>query len=239
MYQSHSSNKSRRQIARQNPKEILKECCKCQAPAIILTVREAKVYCHASLASMSGDSLTLRLKQDLVRVPITGSDCCVSFNYKNDTRAFFAEVLEYRHKMPPEHPEVVLKLRSGIVRSEARLAYRVRITLGSKLVVHLITKDGRDWKPKVIDLSLAGMFVDFSNQAICPKLRVGSEVNLDIQLPPDAIKLKGEVRRRTGPMYGIFFPAVVTNQGITPPPALKQIVGALEREWLQARLPDS
>jgi hypothetical protein len=223
----------------QNQLAILRECCSHHAPAIILAIRDAKVYWRAELASVSGDSLTLRLLHEPARVPVRGTECCFSFNNQNDTHAIFGEVLDYSQKSPPEYSELVVKLRSGIMGSEARLAYRVSIALGSPLTVSLTTEDGCQWKPRAMDLSLSGISIEFGDQAIYPKYPVGSEVDLEIELPPDSVKLKGEVRRRSGPSYGIFFPGVVASHGYSPPPELKKIVSALEREWLQARFRDN
>jgi hypothetical protein len=214
---------------------ILRACCRNQAPAIILALKEAKAYYNARLASISGDSLTLRLMEEMDRDPIIGEDYCATFNYQNGPRAIFASVLEYRHKLPSKSSELVLKLRSGIIGLESRMAYRVNVEPGSSLKIRLITKDGSAWKPKVIDLSLSGMFIDFGDQGKYPKLFVGSEVELGIKLSPHAVTLKGEVKRRVGPRYGIFFPTVATKQGLTPPPALRRIMSVLEREWQCAR----
>jgi len=58
-------------------------------------------------------------------------------------------------------------------------------------------------------------------------------VEIDLRLPPDDVKLKGEVRQRLKMKYGIRFTSVVNKYGIKPPPALKNILSALEREWLR------
>jgi hypothetical protein len=216
--------------------EMLTQCCKDRAPAVILTLQEAKVYYHAQLACITGDALTLSLSQKLIKAPPVGATCCISFNYKKDTRAFLANVLEYRRNLDEINAELVLNLQSGIMQREARLAYRVDVTLGSRLMVKLVTKDKRSWRPRVMDLSLTGIYVDFTDDLEYPKLAIGSTLSIEMSFPPEALTLKGEVRRQVGPRYGIFFVEIVTAHGLNPPLALKKIVSSLEREWLQERI---
>jgi PilZ domain len=236
MSSPHDRDKSCRQTTGQDATNILSSCCSYQAPAIILSLEEVQVYYHARLSSISDDSVTLRLVHALAKPPAVGAACRVSFNYRNDSRAFFAGVLEYRPKPSPEDSELVLKLRSGILGLEARMAYRVRIASGSHLAVCLVAEDGRAWNPRARDISLAGIFVDFGDQAVCPELPVGTEVDLEIRLPPDVVDLKGEVRRQAGWGYGILFSSLVTERGLLRLPALNRIVSALERQWLQERI---
>jgi hypothetical protein len=235
MKSSNTRNSVHRRTTGQNLGEILKGCCRNQAPAVILSLKRAKAYYNAQFSSISGDSLTLSLIEESDIVMIKGEDGCISFTYQNGTHAVFAKVIECPHKLPSKSSELVLRLRSGIVDLEPRMAYRVHVEPGSSLTVHLITKDGREWMPKAIDLSLSGVFIDFDDQDMYPKLFVGSEVILEIKLPPHAVTLKGEVKRRVGPRYGIFFPTVATKQGPNPPPKLRRIVNILRREWQRAR----
>jgi hypothetical protein len=118
MLSPHSRDKMWRRKTVPDPTQLLRECCKHHASAIVLTIKKNKVCCHAGLISISGDTLTLGLNQEPVRIPVKGTDCCLSFNDQNETHAIFGEVLDYSHKPPPENSELVLKLRSGIVGME-------------------------------------------------------------------------------------------------------------------------
>jgi hypothetical protein len=226
-------DKTQLNIKDQNPAEILQECCKSRAHAIILTLQEKRVYYHARLFSISDNSLTLRLTRKLIKAPVPGSTCYFSFIRENSNLSFFSNVLQYHHNSPDRHADLILDIHSGTMRSETRLAYRVNVTPASQLVVSLITNSGLILRPKARDLSLIGIGIDFTGEEVSPKLEVGSIVEIDLRLPPDDVKLKGEVRQRLKMKYGIRFTSVVNKYGIKPPPALKNILSALEREWLR------
>jgi len=217
----------------QDPVEILKECCRSQIQAVILTLQEKKVYYHARMVLVKGNSLSLRLTRKMMIAPARSSACYFSFTYMNKSLSFFSKVLEYHHNSPDKHAELILDIPSGIMRTESRLAHRVNVLPGSQLVVSLITDDGFNLSPRVRDVSLTGIGLDFTGKKTNPRLAVGSYVEIEMRLPPNEVRLSGEVRYRTGFRYGIAFTTVVTKDGIRPPPALKNIVSALEREWLR------
>ena len=228
------NNIGRRPIG-QDQTGILKECCESSAPAIILSLEEARTYYHAQLASVSDDLITLNLGRVLPRSPTIGASCWVSFNYRGDSGAFFSTVAAYYPEQSPA-PALVLKLGSCIVGVEARMAYRVNVSPDSPLTVQVATRDGRTWDAKAIDMSVAGMLIDFGYQGTCPRLRIGARIDITLRLHSYEVSLKSEVRRQVGSAYGVFFLDVATDEGLLPPPALQHIVGALERDWLQGRI---
>jgi hypothetical protein len=231
--QSHDHDNIQLNPKIQNPTEILMECCRSQIQAGILTLQGKRVYYHARMVLVSSNLLSLRLTRKMMEAPAPGAECYFSFTSQNNSLSFFSNVLEYHHHSPDKYTELILDIRSGIMRREPRLAYRVNVMPGSQLVVNVITDDGLNSSPRVRDLSLIGIGLDFSGRKAMPKLEVGSCVKLELHLPSNAVRLKGEARYRTGLKYGISFSKVNTKHGIKPPPAPKNIVDALDREWLR------
>lgn len=219
----------------QNQAEILKECCEHRAPAIILSLEEARTYYHAHLASISDDLVTLNLGDALPGPPSAGASCWVSFNYRGDSGAFFSTVAEYQPEQLPA-AALVLKICSCIVSAEARMAYRVNVSPDSPLFVHVATRDGRAWDAKAIDVSVSGILIHFGSKGIWPRLEIGDTINITLRLQSSAVSLRGEVRRQVGSAYGVYFLDVPTDKGLLPPPALQSIVNDLERHWLHERI---
>ena len=79
--------------------EIIQECCGYRAPAIILNVESALFYCHSRLTSVNSKSVTLELMDQLPVLPI-GCRCCVSFNHRGKSQAFF---LRFWNSVPPNY----------------------------------------------------------------------------------------------------------------------------------------
>ena len=215
----------------------LRECCLYHAPAIILNVEAAAVCYHARLASLSSESISLEVAGE-TRALSKGTRCCVSFVHRGDSHAFFSNVVEYQQNPPPQLSHLVLEIPSQIVGIEARMAFRVPVEWKSKLSVRMTPKSGRAATPRAIDLSLAGILIEFTEQND-PNLPIGTETEIELRSGTDSVRLKAEVRRRVGRQYGLFFPEVVTRQGMVPPEPLKKIVTTLERHWLKGRIPGS
>jgi hypothetical protein len=231
--QFHDHDNTPLNIMTQYATKIFMECCKRKkVHALILSLEEIKVYYHAWIVWVSGNLLCLHLTRKLIITPAPGSSCYISFTYQNRSFSFFSNVFEYRHNFWDKHTELILNISSGIMRSGPNLGCQVNVLPGSQFVVNLITDAGIILSPGVRDLSLIGIGIEFTRKSAKLKLEVGSFVEVEMRLPPDEVRLKGVVRHRIGLKYIIFFPTVVTKYGVKPPPALINIVSALEREGL-------
>jgi hypothetical protein len=213
--------------------EALRDCCYYKAPAVILSP-ELGIVCHARFAGFTAGTVDLELT-GAEKPPPRDSACCVSFIHAPNRRAFFARVLEYQHKAPPELPVLSLEMPSETVGIDARMAYRVPIVKTQDLKARVFAKNGRVLFPKLIDLSLTGSLMEFA-PAEDPGFPVGSAFKLQLITMSEIADLKAEVRRRREHSYGVFFPEVVGDQGITPPQALRNIIEHLERNWLRERV---
>ena len=213
--------------------EALRECCFLKAPALILNP-ESGVVCHARFAGVAPGTVKLELP-GAATPPPKDSSCCVSFIQAPHRRAFFARVLEYQYKEPPESSLLSLEISSAMIGIEARMAYRVPIGKASELKVRLFAKGGRVLLPKPIDLSYTGCLIEFA-PAEDPGLPTGTELKLQLISEKEFVDLTAEIRRRDGHRYGLFFPEVIGAQGIRPPEALRSMLENLERIRLREKI---
>jgi len=216
-----------------NTVELLRDCCSCGAPAIILSP-EMGAVCHARFTAVSPESVTLDLSEGTNLLP-EGTRCCISFSHGGSSCAYFATVLEYQHVPPPEPSHLILEITAKVIGTEARTAYRVPIGKKPAPCARLSTQDGQILLPIPIDISLTGILVEFAT-AEDPDLTPSEEVDLELHLGDDTVHLRAEVRRRDGHRYGLFFPETVTKCGVQAPQSLRNIVENLERAWLQKRV---
>lgn len=211
------------------PISVLHECCSSMAPALILDPT-SDVAWHAHFESISLESVTLRLLE-MISCSFETSNLFVSFSHRGNCCTFFAKVLEYQSNSPKSFSSLSLELPHQIIIMERRMSYRVPI--GKKTVpsVRLLIGESQIFHPKPKDLSLTGISVEF-HETEDPDLPLQTELWLELRLDDHEALLKSTIKRRKGHRYSLFFPEVLTDQGIHAPQSLRIIVESLEHAMI-------
>jgi hypothetical protein len=201
-------------------------------PAVIIT--EDIVY-QARFSRVSKERVTLEVFTPMAddAFPV-GSRCAVSFHLGERSGIFIVEVLELSVPTPPRPPEVVLRYPKVVARGETRRAFRYPVSPMLQLRVVLTDTEGQSHNPKAVDLSLAGILVEFPGPRI-PELPVGGDVNLEIRLKNHLVRLTGEVRHQRRRQCGLLFKEVVEAGLLDPPQMLLTLLRAVEARWLEER----
>ena len=209
---------------------FLHECCSSMAPVLILDPNSSSV-CHAHFESVSLESVTLVLLENVNHL-FEDSNLLISFSHYVDCYTFFAKVIEFQDNTNNSFAYLRMQLPNRIIRMERRMSYRVAI--GEKVVpsVRLSMGRSRILFPKPKDLSLTGMSVEF-HETEDPNLSPQTELWLELHLDEYEVLLKSIINRRDGNSYSLYFPEVLTKQGVFAPASLRKIVESLERALLQ------
>jgi hypothetical protein len=159
------------------------------------------------------------------------SQCVFAFCLGNRGCAFLAPVRDFQCDT---FPETLSVQRPNELATERRSAFRVPIFGDSAPVVQIRGNDQASWTPQPVDISLTGILVDFSKGEV-PDLPIDTSVQVQLRLNEVEVELLGQVRRRDGARYGIFFSEVLKGGEVEPPSALSELVRELEEIWLQRK----
>jgi len=211
------------------------EFCVNGAPAVVITLDERGVY-QARFVSMSKDSVTL----DLLTEPAEGtfspdSVCSVSFHLGNRAGIFLATVRELvPPRAAPQAHSLVLNLPRLVIRGETRRTFRLPVAQDLGVNVTLVDERGGQLTPRLLDISLGGMLVEFPIGQD-PEFESGTSVRAEIRHRNHNVRLQGEIRRRERRQYGILFVDILQEGNIDPPEALRTILKAIEARWQEER----
>jgi hypothetical protein len=160
--------------------------------------------------------------------------CCVAFSHRGRAMTFLSHVRRIETGAQLDRPrQMTLRIPTQIASEDLRSAYRVNNTRASGLAVKLTTADERVWEPEVVNLSMSGALIQFTDDF--PQLSVDTEVALVLSMEGREIELCGTLRRSEGPRWGLTFRESLRGGDIEPPERLAAIVRTLERRWMQQR----
>jgi hypothetical protein len=126
-------------------------------------------------------------------------------------------------------PEIVIEMTSDIMASKVRRDFRVSIAPEDGLKIR-VRCGAKIFSPRPIDLSFSGVLFE-AQQGI--DLEIDASVSVEFFMGKEQSKLDGEVRRRSGQKYGVFFPDAVASSG-QDALSLRRIVKTLELQKLKA-----
>jgi hypothetical protein len=196
-----------------------------------LHIQGTEVICKLRFAAVTEETVTFTLV-DEVETPQLGQVCSISFTYGDRPFIFLSSVVDFCGKESKQQPHFVLRLPTIIVGVELRRAFRVPIVESTDgLSVSIVFGESQSWTPRVLDISLAGVQVEFTEDP-SPDLPILARVQVELNLGDEHLLLRGVIRRRDEGRYGVFFPEVLRGGELDPPAMLRKIVARLERRWL-------
>lgn len=205
----------------------LKAACRDRTPVIVLALEPPRL-CRGRFDRFSERALDLELTEQTEESWFAiEAHCAVVYRTVGRSSCFLATVAAIEgSRLTVRTPEQVA--------SESRSSFRVPILPGAGLQVRLLTEEGwRDVRP--IDISMTGILIECPSEV--GNLVVRSRIDLELKREHYVQSISGEVRRVAGAArYGVFFPGVIQEGQIEPPPSLERIVRGLEVAWLRERV---
>ena len=212
----------------------LRQCCETTAPASI-SLPDSGVICHGRFVSLQKETLLFDLLDEPKVEVKPFSTCSVSYCLASRGFVFLSVVYELRPSDPTRLAQIVLKVPSQIARTESRKSIRVPV-VDDNLQVQ-VASASEAWTARPVDISLGGMLVEFPSGAR-PSQDIGQRLRVDLQLGANAVTFEAEIRHFQGRQYGLSFSETMVDGEVNPPEPYRNIVGELERKWLQARIGD-
>ncbi len=209
-------------------RRTLSRCCDGGVPAVIVAPDTNGAF-QARFSQAADDAVTFELLTDPGPAFKVLSTCCVSFWREGRAHVFLTSVL----KAPQDTDEpamLAVLFPRQIVGAEVRAALRVPVLEQTGARVQLEAGAGRVLEPRLVNVSLGGILVEFPVGGD-PNLLVGDECQVSLKLRDMTARMKGEIRRHQGRQYGIFFPGVFKGGELAPPDGYRCIVALLEQLW--------
>lgn len=133
----------------------------------------------------------------------------------------------------PARARLVLRAPTRLQRVDRRQAFRVPIDL-SMPVVLLLGWRGRQWSPRVVDLSVSGALVELPEPVVA-RLPDDERYRVELRYDGRVAEVDAVVQRKARGRLALHFPDTVRDLEPDPPRALARLVRAVERAWLQLR----
>ncbi len=217
---------------------VLADCCRTHTRAVVACF-DVGTIAPARFAGLTERDVLLEMT-----VPADDGDlpplslATVSFSHQRRVRVFLATIADIAPGSPTTPAVLRLRIPGEIAGADPRQIYRVPILRESALPAWVATGDGRMLAVRAVNISVAGILVEMPAGQ---ELEIGERLALRLVDPERRTHMEIEaiVRRRDGRKYGLFFPAVLKDGEIEPPPALRGLVSDLESEWLRRRVPDT
>jgi hypothetical protein len=112
------------------------------------------------------------------------------------------------------------------------MAFRVPILKPADLEIELLV-DGEPIENAIaLNLSLIGMLIEVWQDTEIPP---HTKLEVLLRRGRDRVRLRAELRRRYERRLAVFFPEVLRDASLDPPPELQSMVRDLEALWLRQR----
>jgi hypothetical protein len=214
--------------------KILRECCASGTPALALPI-DTGMPCRALFLEVTSDELILATASESMESNFYAlCPCLVSFNHVERVMAFLSQIRDWNHGETP--PRLVLDLPANLVTMEHRRHFRVPLRGDHALEVKVETGNGQTWTATPVDISVAGMLVEFSEE---PDLAIDTGLSVELRRNAETARVRGIVRHHRHRRYGVFFPRGADLDGDGVPAPLRRIVGGLEEHWLRVGGPEA
>lgn len=206
----------------------LHELCADRTPVVLMS-RDLLVVCHGRFIELDDDGLVLEFAQRPSGVGFSPPAFCIgSFVRDRRPRLFTTRI---KRNASPESgglARLQVEVPATIRWPESRQAVRVPVPPAAPLVVTLVRAAGTKHEARAIDLSLCGVLVELRGPEP-PRLGPDERVWAELMLGDAHLRVRGIVRRRDPPRYGLYFSEAVREGRLDPPAGLKDLVDRLER----------
>ena len=209
-------------------KSVLGECCMRKLPAVVI-MPDVGATCRTSFSAQTSETVYLTVTDEITHEFRPLSTCFVSFCAEGRGLIFVASVQEANESQQTRRRELMLSVPMHIVSTEIRRWYRVPVVPDAGLQTWVTLRDGSQVATHCINISLGGLMVEFSERTD-PDLALSTLIPVEAQYNDMRLVFSAEVRRRSDQKYGFYVPPDVRDDRV-----YRQLVTALEREWLQRR----
>lgn len=212
---------------RRSVTRCLTDCCLRNEAATVISP-DSGIVCKGEFHQLDRDSVTIRLRKNAFPM-LSESLCCVSFNYQQRPRAFFATILGVVDKT---RPDIVLVLPSEIAAAERRHATRVQVLPESGLKAHVTLQNGKKIKCTAVNISTVGVLVDFKPE-LMPTLPKDTYLYVTLRTKGSSVDLPARSVRRHERGYGLSF-ATDWQGDVDLRDELVGIVKDVENVWVKS-----
>jgi hypothetical protein len=211
----------------------LRRCCAHRTPAIVSSVETPAAF-PGYFTRLAGERLVVTVTLPGFEVFFQpAARCLVTFLARSRSYVFVSSVRspsddDHRGDLAVDRPTMLSKV-------EMRRFFRVPVSRSSDLTLTMRTDDGATWEVRCVDMSMAGMLVEFRQEHF-PTLIVGDPLQIEVVYRGQPTTIHAEVRRRHGRRVGVFFPGTYEDGRLDPPDEIATMVRFLEREWRRKRM---
>ena len=209
---------SHEEILAKSAIDVLSECCTHNLSAMVVSTSLGLVA-KAAFESIDEKQVRLRLHDHIVLRPLVL--CCVSFNFKNRSHVFLANVVDM--VTVESKTSLTLNLPDQVSFSELRSMFRIPVV--DSVDVRSETRIcGELYELEVSDINLNGVCLQgYFGQT---KLDVGELIDMNLAYSQTSVQISGEVRNVNDGRLGILFTG-------DKPGDLAKLVRELELEYLR------
>lgn len=207
---------------------VVQECCQRKLPAMVV-VPDTGMTCKGTFDRTTPDMVLLSATKEESLAYRPQSVCFIVFSLEARGFMFPASVLDRNIHPAATEKHITLGFPEYLVAMEIRQWFRITVPRNTALAVHVLDPGGAVLKPRALNISLGGILIDFDEGA-CPSVHEGGSLRMKLTHEGTTIKFNAEVRRRQETEFGL---AISSDTHDTQD--YRQIVTAVEREWLQQR----
>ena len=222
-----SSQRSLEDWSREEILNMLRERCSSGTPALALPI-ELGLPVVTLFDTVNESELVLATASESMETNFCSlCPCVVSFSYEGRTMAFMSHIVDWNHGTTP--PRLSLEIPSRLLAMEHRQYFRIPLGESCGLHVSVSTHGGEPSLVRALDISIAGMLIEFSDD---PDLPTEAKLEIVMRHGEDTVCVGAVVRHRRAGRYGLFFVDCVSERGVHPPESLRRLVANLEGRWL-------
>lgn len=213
-------------------RRVIESLCEANAEALALSFDDGAV-CKVRFLVAGDEVFRVSVDGDLPPQLRPPTQCSLSCRFGQRNRVFIATLLAVRPgELSGGALELLLKIPGEIAAGDPRMAFRVPILKPADLEIAL-QADGVPVEGAVaLNLSLIGMLIEIWGDAALPP---DAKLEVVARHGRSQVRLHAEMRRRYDRRIALFFPDVLKDGRLEPPPELYAIVRDLEALWLRQR----
>jgi hypothetical protein len=213
-------------------RHVLARLCDANADALALSFDDEAV-CKVRFVELGDEVFRVVVEGDLPPRLRPPSQCSISCRFGQRNRVFIATLLAVRPgEMSGGALELLLRIPGEIAAGDPRMAFRVPILKPADLEIELLV-DGEPIENAIaLNLSLIGMLIEVWQDTEIPP---HTKLEVLLRRGRDRVRLRAELRRRYERRLAVFFPEVLRDASLDPPPELQSMVRDLEALWLRQR----
>lgn len=213
-------------------RRVIESLCEANAEALALSFDDEAV-CKVRFLEIGDEVFRVSVDGDLPQRLRPPTQCSLSCRFGQRNRVFVATLLAVRPgEMSGGALELLLKIPGEIAAGDPRMAFRVPILKPADLEIELLANGEPVEGAVALNLSLIGMLIEVWGDAEIP---ADAKIEVAVRHGREHIRLHAEMRRRYDRRLALFFPDVLKDGALEPPPELHAIVRELEALWLRQR----